>query len=1257
MATTKSNRKAYFTLFLTASVLLAAYSYNTALSKYFINTQTTQYTRSEQGSNLDEVDVDLIALELDIPFEGLFWVYEANPANNPWEDPNETFFRIAAYDEYDITDNEFAWGVSSDLSYKVALAGDTESSNEVKWKIKLESTLAGELSTRMPSISPSARVKEHSLTTAPYTSSSDLNMEKQLYLEDLFFEAEYTEGLGNKVNITYELMYDSNDYQSAEYYRTNSLPMGSYTASEPVVVASLLGPRSGSNNLAWLTYKNNNPHFSAVVDELATDGAFVAAPNTYQSMEAIVDYVASNFQLDYENGGRPDDGDDPVEWFCEEKSTKYPFEFTSLIVSLARYNGIAAQYLTGYRWNDAFTSSNPEWKEYSDPEEDGDTAYCFRLINTYTLANVFIPTSAGGGDWIEFDNKFSFSGVPESYTIRFDDEFLPDVNGYSRFDGGPTIIDVDVTVLTASSSPVIGLDVEIKDITTDTVLTTIATDTNGNVTYDLDVSTWTNGPHIINFSSEMMEVEFGNVSIVDIVEPMQIYIDSFTPSDHIINSNTPSFSINGFVWDPYLNAGIKNAEVNVSRLLNGGSGAYNFSHSVVTDAAGNFTVFANLTGIFDISADLQSFPQDIRDIFETNNLVRLPQHLAHIPPYIDVKSILQVKYLDNTYYEYSAWINGTNSSSNPAIVVVNRDTGYLNFTASTWHADDWENGHMEVTDLTDPEWSGLTIQTFNSPLNGNNSITYKLSDDTDARWSVGPHKLRVAWTNSPNPTATREDIWIFVNDTVRVKMYTMDYTSGTGPAFSYNISSAVPANTDNVPINASVQDKGDGYKTINYVRMYYRVFDKNWLPKNDTYLENGNFAANLGASYYHQEIFQFKSTVPTGGTEPVRTDAYFRGEWMNVAGGGWDNSWNALWSSTIEIVNASSNAFYLNDPSLMQLTATLDGVSFTNIIGNPIYLDGNSFNITGEFRIGAGNTPKSGVTVFLNDMTTGQTWSNVTNIHGNASFHISYNSTVRPGPHKYRIYLTYLSTEKESILGIVYNKSLSIDALRVDYEKNLTMGSTLPAHTISISGVLLDGDSNAYYHATLKAWVTKGGKSYPADDYLNIIYNFNMNTGHYTVTITAKTNMVVGNWTVIIGFDGTLSGAPTEFTGYKPIYLAVNASVEFTVYDKTATSTDYLIETFDGTPSITPGGTNITVWGYLTYGSNSSVIIGKDIYIRMYHVNGSYEDFGPIVTNGTGGYMFKIITEFGWDPDYYVVSYASDDDIFVIAAPDTTQTL
>ena len=55
----------------------------------------------------------------------------------------------------------------------------------------------------------------------------------------------------------------------------------------------------------------------------------------------------------------------------------------------------------------------------------------------YTYIEVFIPTSASAGDWVEFDNNFS--AVPTQpasndleYILTFDGSHTPDFPGYPR---------------------------------------------------------------------------------------------------------------------------------------------------------------------------------------------------------------------------------------------------------------------------------------------------------------------------------------------------------------------------------------------------------------------------------------------------------------------------------------------------------------------------------------------------------------------------------------------------------------------------------------------------------------------------------------------------------------------------------------------------------------------------------------------------------------------------------------------------------
>ena len=162
--------------------------------------------------------------------------------------------------------------------------------------------------------------------------------------------------------------------------------MSGYAGADPVVEGCLSGPVSSGTTETWVQYRSANPDFAAVATGLESDPGFMAATNTYSKITAIITYVGNNFQWNPNDPTRPSSGQDPIEWFCQRKSSDRPFEFSSLIVALARTEGISARYVTGYKWNDELAGI------YGGTDtENGLTRYPYRIGNTYTWVEAFIP--------------------------------------------------------------------------------------------------------------------------------------------------------------------------------------------------------------------------------------------------------------------------------------------------------------------------------------------------------------------------------------------------------------------------------------------------------------------------------------------------------------------------------------------------------------------------------------------------------------------------------------------------------------------------------------------------------------------------------------------------------------------------------------------------------------------------------------------------------------------------------------------------
>jgi len=567
------------------------------------------------SSMLDDLPPELALALLARP---MYYVYETNPSN-PWNDRSDTLFKIAAYDF--LNTSSYDWEVSDTLDNSQSLTLESSSVDE-KWKIKYPIMASQQVSTGLPAVSPNARVREYTPSSDPlYTASVDLK--NQLYLKGMNGEASYSDAdFGDFTNLTYNLLYSSGDYQTPFYYRTNGVSMSQYTGGNLGVTECLKGPHGASD---WTNYKDTNPFFATVVSELEATTEFIDADNVYDKTQAVVNYVGANFVYDPLGSSRPPTDADPIEWLSETRETAYPFEITSLTVALARLEGLSVRYVSGYKWNDFIAMEYGS--VFDDPTEGDDTAYTYLMANMYTYIEVFIPTSTSSGDWVEFDNNFSAtpSQPPQDelqYILTFNGSYTPNFSGYDR----DIITELDIEVNASyAGTPLSALEVVMEDISYNTIIDSTYTNSNGIASFTLSLQNMVSGPHVFNFTSSYLGEQFWNVSIINIFEDVDISLTSLTPS--VVNvsvDDTATLSLQGIVWDQVLGNRIKNAQILARGVLEGGTypanaidffpsattttdinGFFSFDISMLGWDQGNYSIYTQFTGEFDISNDLQ----------------------------------------------------------------------------------------------------------------------------------------------------------------------------------------------------------------------------------------------------------------------------------------------------------------------------------------------------------------------------------------------------------------------------------------------------------------------------------------------------------------------------------------------------------------------------------------------------------------------------------------------------------------------------
>ncbi len=591
------------------------------------------------------------------------------------------------------------------------------------------------------------------------------------------------------------------------------------------------------------------------------------------------------------------------------------------------------------------------------------------------------------------------------------------------------------------------MEVVMKDISYNTIIDSVYTDSNGIASFTLSLIDMVSGPHILNFSSEYMGVQFGNVSIISIVEDFNIYLTNATPSTVNSSFDTAAIlSIQGYVWDPEVNAPVKNAQILAKGVEEGDAypvdiidfipsasnvsdinGNFSFDISMLGWLQGNYSIYTQFIGVFNISNDIQQFSPLIQPYLAPFEL--LTTHLA----YTDEDNWDYIEFLDSEYIEYTFTVNNTSAVNGVSTTYPTGPTiGYrnnltLNFTAQTYLGSDWASGAISVDDETE----GRNLDTFiTNAGDGQGSLIYDVSSDAFTDWTIGPHLIKIEWTNASHTAIGR--FWVIIIGDVIVDQTSDLYPDGrggpTGGKYFINSGSST-AYADEFNITGNLRDAGTNEALQSYT-INYRMFDNTWTAINSMYIELDTLSEIIPSIGGYVADFRFGGTTNVN-IGPVHTDSYFMGEWNPVLYG-WDNSWNTLWSAyyVSNFANDSSTgSFELSDPTDFTFTAHLDNVRFANagIPQNRLKGTGTTIQISCElFHESVG---KSGIQVYLlNDTTSGTILGPIaTDISGYTNFTFSFTLSDTEGSYFYRIYLDTGVGIYEDTIEIIYDSSANYD--------------------------------------------------------------------------------------------------------------------------------------------------------------------------------------------------------------------------------------
>jgi len=396
-------------------------------------------------------------------------------------------------------------------------------------------------------------------------------------------------------------------------------------------------------------YIQSNPFFKSHYDalDLLIDQL---NDNTIIRSNKIREYLKSNFELQiYPPYDRPSEGQDVVEWFCENERGIF-YDFAAAYVLFARCFDVPCRYVEGFNSRYA----DQVYIEY----EDQPYFYAIKRYNLYAWAEIYVPMSIdGSGNWTEVDVYFGEDPTPQQLDLSVStDKVAPIVRGEQ----------VNITAqLTSEGNPVPGYSITFRDISEDVVLDVKTTDSQGECSIVLT-------PNNINvIGIHQIEVTQGfniNYTVYVLEGPVQVNLDSVNPDniDKTIDSNT---TISGDLYDPVANTGIENGLVRFlllnlsnSEVSNGfvpnseysnDNGDYS-RNTIVNDNVdtGNYNVRVDFNGTFHVESPFAGFSYD-----------------AYVPTINDSSDLIAV-YVNNPYTtSLDFYIDGypNNNYDNPQI--------------------------------------------------------------------------------------------------------------------------------------------------------------------------------------------------------------------------------------------------------------------------------------------------------------------------------------------------------------------------------------------------------------------------------------------------------------------------------------------------------------------------------------------------------------------------------------------------------------
>ncbi len=1151
-------------------------------------------------------------------------VYHVYPhPDRTWSNEDETFFRSTAHDRYDLTD--YNWITATAQKQEDVYMFDAGSDR--MFKIKMPVTTEGTTKVIIPTLFPEPRIQDYSLSSSPAVPDGN-NQEAriQVSMQGVYYNSKFS---GDQVdvpcNISYWLLQSPGDRHPDSWYESNSVDVNAYSSSKQSIYTA--GPRDGSTTLSWAQYRSNNPNFDAVVTAIESDPEYIGLNTAYEKIEFMLDYIGQNFALDPFSSARPGDNEDPIEWYAERGVTNYPFEVTGLTVATARALGIAARYTIGYRWNEALASEMGG--SFNDPGEDGKLAYPFRIGNTYTWPEFFIPTGSSEGEWMEKDNRINLGEAPDpgegdpedlpfTLNVKYDGEWEPDFEGYSRI----ASIDMEFNY-TELGTPVQGKQITIRDATYDNItIGTTTTNAQGLADFTLEMDDLESGPHVLTYSVTYGQEVVANGTIISVVDNVDLYLEPIEPDPVNASEDTSrQFTAQGYCWDPHVDRPVRNAIVELSLFVGGdlAPGGILDPTRGTTDENGNFTIDTRLSGdVLQGTHTVRATFPGAFDLSHIEGLGGMDYIATHAPAYIQVEDE-DITLVDPDQKIFNFWINGTAPTD---YLIVDRQTDTINITAYTEQGGEPVGGTIEITDYT----TGLTLGTFNTQeANGGYGSWIIESGDLineASFWSVGPRCIEAEWIQGEIKDPS-QSTWVIIQDTTEL-VITSPTTAG-----SYDL--GTPG--DSFTLSGYVQDAVTDEKLNNYV-VNYNLYDASDVERNDWLSAEEFYLLGSSAIDFQQSGLYFTGDANPGSVyNPYYIQVSFDGiyylDGQEYEQRNWNPSWNQgeFMSPTVASQENSAD-LTVTDPEDRGLYLWVNGTaahSSYNSANLLVVEPGETANLTVQWRYQT--LFPEGETVTLRELTSNQVIdTGITDGDGYYQFILPHDG--RAGIYRFRVSVQNGSSVVNDTI-VMFNNSINIESNISGYDSEtdqIIRDFADKGDTVTVTGSLKTYTEERWVGAEIGITILdEFGTSHQnwIDGVTTQVLTYSDN-GEFTFAFKISGDAMVGEHYISVYFTGQFVSPGTPSLDYSNSALERTADNETIVVNASSSlTTNY---EFDPPESYSYGDT-LRIWGALTY-DNGTFIEGEDVYIEVLDANWNTVDSALVQTNATigdnYGYEFTI---------------------------------